>query len=500
MNDLVGRILLDQYQVEAFIASGGAGTVFRAWDLKRNTWLAMKVLHEDLAEDPSIFKQFQREARALERLAHPHIVPFYGLFQDEEVYFLLEGYIDGPTLKSLLHQRKGKSFPITETLPLLKVLCSVLGYAHSNGVVHCDVKPGNIILDQAGNIYITDFGIARHAESTTTTLASAGTPAYMAPEQIRGDPVTSATDIYAVGILLFELLTGSRPFPVNNAKLDNTRTTTAERISMEHLYQPPPDPCLLNPELPRALADVILKALEKDPAKRFSSAQELFRTALLAAEISETSVSERMLSIPTDSSHSHVSSAYGQGYYEPKRKKTFWPFLAGGIILSVLFLWGISSTWSLSITPKAGTATAQMEGFVVLPATMDVRSIVPTSVTVNEFTEEPIAQPTVTQAKPMVTRQFTVSPSPTYLPTPAPLSLSLQEDSFCRGGPGTGYDKIWSFSSGIVLKIIGKDGDWLLVQFDDPRTRHKQCWVNSSSGTASGDINSMPFSDYRTAK
>ena len=209
--NLIGTILLNQFRVDAFIAAGGMGAVYRVQDLRRNVPLAMKILHADLAEDPSIFKRFRREANALKKLAHPNIVTCYGLEQTPDFAFLLEAYIDGPTLKDIMRYRGGMPFPIPEALAYLKALGAALGYAHANGVVHCDIKPGNVILDRGGAIYLTDFGIARHAESTTTTLATAGTPAYMAPEQIRGEAVTPATDVYALGVLLFELLTGQRP-------------------------------------------------------------------------------------------------------------------------------------------------------------------------------------------------------------------------------------------------------------------------------------------------
>jgi serine/threonine protein kinase len=179
VKNLIGQILLNQFRVDAFVASGGMGVVYRVWDLKRSVALAMKVLHAELSEDPSLLKRFQREARALEKLAHPNIVPFYGLYRTRDIVFLLERYIDGPSLKEILKIYHGQSVPMQEVLIYLKSLCAALGYAHFHGVVHCDIKPGNVMIDRGGNIYLTDFGIARHAESTTTTLATIGTSAYM---------------------------------------------------------------------------------------------------------------------------------------------------------------------------------------------------------------------------------------------------------------------------------------------------------------------------------
>ena len=291
----IGQILLEQYRVDAFVASGGMGAVYRVMDLKRNVPLAMKVLHAELAEDPSTFKSFKREAQALERLTHPNIVTFYGVYQTLDFTFLLERFIDGPSLKDVLRRQQGRPLPINEVLVYLKALCAALGYAHANRVVHCDVKPGNVMMDGGGNIFLTDFGIARYAESTTTTLAGAGAPAYMAPEQIRSQPVTAATDIYALGIILFEMLTGQRPFRGNEVGTEKGGTTSNDRIRYAHLHLPPSDPRSLNPSLSQGLADVIFKALEKNPANRYRSTREFFTALCSAAGTTPARVSDRVV-------------------------------------------------------------------------------------------------------------------------------------------------------------------------------------------------------------
>jgi branched-chain amino acid transport system substrate-binding protein len=274
--NLIGKVFLDQFRVESFIASGGMGAVYRVWDIKRSVALAMKVLHSELSDEPAIFKHFQREAIALKKLQHPNIVPLYGLYQTDRFSFMLQAYIDGLTLKEVLQERGGKPLTVQETLVILKALCAALGYAHANDVVHCDIKPGNVMVDRGGNIYLTDFGIARHAESTVTTLASVGTTAYMAPEQIRGEPVSPATDVYAIGVMLFEMLTGQRPFHGREAGAEGAGSTSGERIRYGHLHLTPPDPQSINRNIPAAFAQVVLKALEKVPNQRYSSTHELF--------------------------------------------------------------------------------------------------------------------------------------------------------------------------------------------------------------------------------
>jgi len=275
-SNLVGTTLLGQFQVESFVESGGMSVVYRVKDLRRNIPLAMKVLKMDLVdENPSVIRRFRREARALQKLVHPDIVPFYGLYETLDFLFLLEHFIEGPTLKEILKNRKNWPLSIQEIMFYLKFLCDALGYAHAHRVVHCDVKPSNVMVDSDGRIYLTDFGVARHADSTTTTLGYAGTPAYSAPEQIRGEAVTPATDVYSLGVMFFEMLTGQRPFKISESSTE----TASEWLRYAHQKLPPPDPHTLNPNIPEALAKVILRALEKDPKQRYQSAWDLYQAA-----------------------------------------------------------------------------------------------------------------------------------------------------------------------------------------------------------------------------
>lgn len=297
---MIGKTFLKQFRVEQFISSGGMASVYRVWDLQRNVSLAMKVLHSELAEDPSIFKRFEREANALKQLAHPNIVPFYGLYQTEDFAFLLELYINGPTLKDILKRFQSKPLPIQQALIFVKVLSAALGYAHSHGVIHCDVKPGNVMIDQGGNIFLTDFGIARHSESQTTTIGVSGTPAYMAPEQIMGKPVAPTTDVYGLGIVIYEMLTGQRPFKGTEVASEDGGPTINERIRFGHLNLAPPNPRSLNPEIPDALARVILKSMAKRPEDRFQSTRELFEACCKATGISPDSLSDFVL-LPRES-------------------------------------------------------------------------------------------------------------------------------------------------------------------------------------------------------
>jgi serine/threonine protein kinase len=320
MANLIGQVLMGQFRVEAFVASGGMGAVYRVWDIRRNVPLAMKVLQHDMVDDPTVFKYFQREARALKNLAHPNIVPFYGLFQTEEFTFLLEEYIDGPTLRDIL-RKKPNGMDIFEVMKYIKALCSALGYAHSRGVVHCDIKPGNVMISSGGQVYLADFGIARHAQSTTTTIASAGTPAYMAPEQIRGEEVTPATDVYELGILFYELLTGRRPFRGDEAESMKSGVTVGERIRYSHLKVIPQNPSALSSSIPIALSQVILKALAKRAQDRYQDMQSFYQAACDSMGYSPESVTSRVI-LPAQAENPTANS-YGEVVIEPTRQRGY---------------------------------------------------------------------------------------------------------------------------------------------------------------------------------
>jgi serine/threonine-protein kinase len=270
--DLIGETLFQQFRVETFIAAGGMATIYRVWDLQRSVPLAMKVLHPELAADPAFIARFQREASSLQLLVHPHIVPFYGLYQAEDLTFLLERYIDGPSLDEVLRAGAGRPVPLPEALVYFKALYTSLGYAHAQGIIHCDVKPGNVLIDQGGHVYLTDFGIARYMDASTTTSSALGTPLYMAPEQIRGERVSPQTDMYSLGVVLFELLTGQRPFRGDAGVPDGVGPNPSDRIRYQHMYQAPPDPRRLNPDIPADVASVVLKAMAKDPGARYGTA------------------------------------------------------------------------------------------------------------------------------------------------------------------------------------------------------------------------------------
>ena len=272
MASLIGKTIKNQYKVIEFLGRGGMAEVYKVEDTKRGVYLAMKVLREDLAEDRVFLRRFQREAHNLAKLQHPNIVRFYGLEQDGRLAFILMDYIDGTTLRGEIFDAN-KPLPKERIIEILMPVCKALHYAHQTGIVHCDVKTSNIMIDKHGKVYLADFGIARMADAATSTMVGIGTPAYMAPELIRGENPTPQTDIYALGIVLYEMLTGGeRPFIGESA---STTGTTAEKVRWEHLKLAAPSPRTYNKAVSVRAEAAVLQCLEKKQGKRFTSAVAL---------------------------------------------------------------------------------------------------------------------------------------------------------------------------------------------------------------------------------
>jgi serine/threonine protein kinase len=286
---LVGKTIKNRYRVDESLGRGGMSEVYKVWDEKRQKFLAMKILREDLAHDIVFLKRFDREANTLAKLQHPNIVRFYGLEHEEMMTAILMDYIEGESLREVIFRARDTGLQDGHILSILEPTCSALNYAHQEGIVHCDLKPGNILIDKNGTVFVSDFGIARHMDATTVTMVGIGTPAYMAPELIRGDDPTPQTDIYALGVILYELFCkGNRPFTGERAEITGTQSA---KIWWEHLNIVPSDIALMNPEALSGLNSIVQKCLEKDPVARYSSTTEVYQ-ALVDVFGGERSVSE----------------------------------------------------------------------------------------------------------------------------------------------------------------------------------------------------------------
>src|SRR5271155_139086 len=260
------RVLSGRYELSHLVARGGMAEVYRARVQLLARPVALKVLFPELSVDRSFVERFRREAQAAANLSHPNIVPVFDWGEDNGTYFIVMEFVDGRALSSIL-RTAGPLHP-DRAAEIAADVAGALAYAHRHGVVHRDVKPGNVLITEEGTIKVTDFGIARAVnteESLTQTGAVMGTATYFSPEQAEGMGVDSRSDIYSLGVVIFEMVTGRPPF------LGDTPVAVAAKHVREH----PPAPREINPGVPPDLEAIILKAMAKDPAHRYRPAEEL---------------------------------------------------------------------------------------------------------------------------------------------------------------------------------------------------------------------------------
>src|SRR4051794_26707674 len=257
--DLKGQSIDDRYLLGAQLGEGTDAQVYYAMDRHLRRTVAVKLLRPELCADPVFVDRFEREARSAGRLNHDHILPIFDYGQALGTYYLVMEYMRRGDLRSCL--RPGQPLPCDVAVRLAAEIADGLGAAHARGIVHRDVKPANVLLTDDGHAKVADFGIAKLLDVPTVTPAAVllGTPYYLAPEQAGDGKITPATDVYALGVLLYEMLAGQRPF-VGEGFV---------QVIMQHLRCDPPPLTALNPAVPPALAALVARALAKDPAARF---------------------------------------------------------------------------------------------------------------------------------------------------------------------------------------------------------------------------------------
>lgn len=261
-----GTIVGHRYRIIDLIGSGGMAHVYRAMNLGSRKIVAIKVLKDEFQNDAEFLRRFEREARAVLHLSHDNIVRAYDVGETDGLPYIVLEYIDGRTLKDILVEN-GPMPPRIAVALAVQVL-DALNAAHSAGIIHRDVKPQNVIVMQSGRVKLMDFGIAREVDANTVTFTGStvlGSVHYLSPEQAKGQPVTEGSDLYSAGIMLYEMLTGHVPFEGDNSVA----------IALKHISDAPRPPVELNPKIPPALNDVILRALAKDLSRRYQTADEM---------------------------------------------------------------------------------------------------------------------------------------------------------------------------------------------------------------------------------
>lgn len=262
------KILNNRYQLLSQQGSGGMSVIYRALDLALGRHVAVKVLRASLTDDPTFLARFRQEARNVANLQHPNIVTVHDVGQDGSIHYIVMELIEGSDLKKII--RADAPFTLDRSLDIVIKICAGIGYAHRAGLVHADVKPQNILLIDQDNIKVTDFGIAQALAATNPgerLKVVWGSPHYFSPEQAQGRYPTPASDVYSIGIVLFEMLTGRLPFMGGDQ----------QDLAMAHIKEPPPHLMDFNPQLPEALDKIIQKVLAKEPSARYRMADQLGR-------------------------------------------------------------------------------------------------------------------------------------------------------------------------------------------------------------------------------
>lgn len=418
--------------------------VYKVWDEQRAAYLALKVLDQQLAADPVFLSRFEHEARILEKLQHPNIVRIYGLEKSAGLAFILMDFIDGLTLRQEIKISPDGIRPERIT-QILQPVCAGLHYAHQQGMVHCDIKPGNIMIHRNGNVYLTDFGIARVQGSSAQPPASAGTLSYMPPEQIRGETATPASDIYALGVVLFEMLTGGvRPF--QDASGTAEKITAREAMLAEKLRAVPPTPRAYRPDISPELEAVVMRCLQPDPRFRYASTLDLL-TAWEAAMRGDTAEGEVHTQVDTTGQGLAPAARRRQGPF-PRRSLVWAAALAVFAVLALTLSYAFSRS-KAGITAK-GTVTAvagQQTVTQISGAKTEILGALGS-------TEDPLSMTPVVKAS--ATQPGTAVPSATTPATPTPLGGGQSEDgwiAFASDRADGATPQIW------IIQASGRDRD-----------------------------------------
>ncbi|MBU8877779.1 Stk1 family PASTA domain-containing Ser/Thr kinase [Bacillus sp. FJAT-29790] len=349
---LIGKRLSGRYKILEIIGGGGMANVYLAHDMILDRDVAVKMLRLDFANDDEFIRRFHREAQSATSLAHPNIVSIYDVGEEDSIYYIVMEYVAGQTLKQYI--QKNSPVRMDEAIDIMRQLTSAISHAHQNHIIHRDIKPHNILIDHHGNVKITDFGIAMalSATSITQTNSVLGSVHYLSPEQARGGMANRKSDIYSLGIVMFELLTGRLPFSGESAV----------SIALKHLQSETPSLRRWNPSIPQSVENIVFKATAKDPFHRYDSVEEMeddLGTALDPDRINEgkfwvpidADATKAIPVITEDRPYANMDETLVHGKdgtnghnnleskpVKDKKKRKKWPIILVSVFLSLLIL------------------------------------------------------------------------------------------------------------------------------------------------------------------
>ena len=479
---------IGRYEVIQELGQGGMAMVYLARDPYIKRQVAVKVLPRQFTFDPQFRARFQREAEVIAALEHPAIVPVYDFGEVEDQPFIVMRYMPGGTLADLL---AGGPLPIPEISALFERIGSALDHAHRLGVIHRDIKPGNILFDSQRISYLSDFGIAKLAEASASLTGTGiiGTPAYMSPEQAQGEKnLDGRCDIYSLGVVLFQALTGELPY----------KADTPMGVAMAHIIEPVPSLLERSPDLPATFESIIHKTLDKSPDNRYQTASQLAQAihegeqgpvvrvvpappeVKMPEPISSISVNpDKYSASPLPAEDVQLSRPSGVPAVAIKRKASL-PRLAWGISALVLCLCaGLIGGFASGLIPNP------LINFPAQPvATLATMSPEPTlgpgvTQTVLSAEGSPVALVDASATSNLASNAEGTSTQSAELLLPF---FTAKTNMLCREGPGTEYIDRWQLSAGEIVQVLAQwqgDSNWLLVDIDAPATatRTDCCWV-----------------------
>lgn len=515
---------LGNYEIVEEVGRGGMAAVYRAYDPKLDRFVAIKVILRGIALDAASLERFNREARVIARLEHPHLIPVYDYDGQNDPPYIVMRFMESGTLKDVMD--KAGALPINEVIFIYRQIASALDYAHKRGIIHRDIKPSNIMIDQDGNAFLTDFGIARLMESTdsthglTQTGYAVGTPGYMSPEQGLGEGVDGRTDIYAMGVMLFQLLTGKMPYSAE----------TPMAVILKHIQEPVPSVIALMPELNEEIDAIIQKAMAKKPLDRYENATELANaltelasamtigrapTALRIAaqsvyedkqrdrDLNKTAIEQTLATFaqmraaeqkkgtmpdvptvrtPTEqraaTSPSPNTAPQPISSVDPSAPKTRTrlPMILGVLVLlALLFVGGLvmggglggANNTNATATQAALSALQASDTAAAQPTETDTATSTFTATDGPSATPSRTASPTPSQT---ATRTASPTPTPTNTATdrPTPATPVVQANVLLpvREGPGNSYpESPFTIAQGATVEVLGvsEDGRWYQI-------------------------------------